>query len=118
MIYALVKHINQFVSILQPAHDKLTMRNTIQLLPPQFTEEGNNNFLFKKNVYNPLIKYVQETAAGRRITTQEDILVFTTCADEISNLCFSKQPQIQFPEVIITTSLSANKVRNINILTL
>lgn len=99
-------------------HDKLAMRNAIQLLPPHFTKEDINKFLFEKKVYNKLIKYVRETVAGRQITTLEDILVFTTCTDEIPILGFSNQPQIQFPDVMIPTSLSHDKVRNINILTL
>ena len=106
-IYTLAKHV------------KLTVRNVIQLLPPQFTEEGTNKIILEKQVYiNKFIKYVRETVAGLRITTLEVILVFTTCTDEIPNLAFSKQPRIQFPEVMTSTSLTDDKVRNINILTL
>jgi hypothetical protein len=50
-------------------------------------------------VYNKFIKYVREAAAGRRIATLDDILIFVTCADEIPILGFGKQPFISFHEV-------------------
>jgi hypothetical protein len=50
-------------------------------------------------VYNKFIKYVREAAAGCRIATLEDILIFVTCADEIPILGFAKQQFISFHEV-------------------
>ena len=47
---------------------------------------------------------MREVAAGRRVTTLEDILVFITCTDEIPVLGFTKQPQIFFPEAILPRS--------------
>lgn len=103
-IHAFTQHVHQFVSIFRPVHNKITVRNFIQLLQPQFSEEGSNKFLFEKIVYNKFIKYVREVAAGRRVTTLEDILVFITCTDEIPVLGFTKQPQIFFPEAILPRS--------------
>ena len=71
------------------------------MFPPQFSEEGSNKLQFEKIVYNKFIKYVREAAAGRRIATLKDILIFLTCADEIPILGFAKQPFISFHEVSI-----------------
>ena len=87
-IYVLAKHVKQFVNILQPLHDKSTVRNVIELLPPQFSEEGTNKFLFEKQVYNKFIKYAWENAAGCQITMLEDILMIMICTDELPVLSY------------------------------
>ena len=67
---------------------------------PIFRREAKK-LQFEKIVYNKFIKYVREAAAGRRIATLKDILIFVTCADEIPILGFAKQPFISFNEVSI-----------------
>ena len=100
-IYQFSQHLNQFISIFRHHQERLTVKSLIQLFPPQFSEEGSNKLKFEKIVYNKFIKYVREAAAGRRIATLKDILIFVTCADGIPILGFAKQPFIPFHEVSI-----------------
>ena len=88
-VYKFAQHFNQFINIFRHHQERLTVRGLIQLLQPQFSEEGTNKLQFEKMVYNKFIKYV----------TLEDILIFVTCADEIPILGFGKQPFISFHEV-------------------
>ena len=98
-VYKFAQHFNQFINIFRHHQERLTVRGLIQLLQPQFSEEGTNKLQYEKMVYNKFIKYVREAAAGRRIATLEDILIFVTCADEIPILGFAKQQFISFHEV-------------------
>ena len=100
-IYQFSQHLNQFISIFRHHQERLAVKSLIQLFPPQFSEEGSNKLQFEKIVYNKFIKCVREAAAGRRIATLKDILIFVTCADEIPILGFAKQPFISFHEVSI-----------------
>ena len=98
-VYKFAQHFNQFINIFRHHQERLTVRGLIQLLQTQFSEEGTNKLQFEKMVYNKFFKYVREAAAGRRIATLEDILIFVRCADEIPILGFAKQPFISFREV-------------------
>ena len=108
-VYQLAQHFNQFINIFRHHQERLTVKGLIQLLPPQFSEEGSNKLQFEKMVYTKFIKYVREAAAGRRIATLEDILIFVTCADEIPILGFARQPFISFHEVSIPEIESKEK---------
>ena len=88
-LYQFSQPLNQFISIFRHHQVRLTVKN----------QKGKQQF--EKIVYNKFIKYVREAAAGRRIATLEDILVFVTCTGEIQILRLAKQPFISFHEVSI-----------------
>ena len=100
-VYKFAQNFNQFIDIFRHHQEKLTVKDLILLLPPQFSEEGTKKLQFEKMVYNKFVKYVREAAAGRRIATLEDILIFATCEDETPTLGFAKQPFLSFHEVLM-----------------
>ena len=74
----------------------LTVKSLINLLAPSFSEEGSNSYCFEKAIYAKFIKYIRETAAGRRCVKLEDVLIFVTGASEEPVLGFQMHPSIPF----------------------
>ena len=74
----------------------LTVKSLINLLAPSFSEEGSNSYCFEKAIYAKFIKYIRETAAGRRCVKLEDVLIFVTGASEEPVLGFQMHPSITF----------------------
>lgn len=91
-----------FVHLLRPSPGyAITRKKLLNILEPQFSDEGSNDRLFENAVYTVFIKYVREAGSGRRgIVTLEHILQFVTCADEEPILGFSLQPKIIFTEAL------------------
>ena len=93
-------------------------KKIIQLLSPQFAEEGTNTRKYQKEVHNAFIRYAREVAAGRRGTskitlTLGHILQFVCGTDEEPCLGFAKLPEIHFVEVDQSFLPTANTCVNI-----
>ena len=54
--------------LLRPqAQHKMCGKQLLQLLKPNFSEEGSNALKKEKEVYQMFVKYVREVAASRRV---------------------------------------------------
>eukprot|EP00794_Sanderia_malayensis_P001683 gene1683-1875_t len=82
----------------------LTVKSMIHLLAPNFSEEGSNSYCFEKAIYAKFVKYIRETAAGRRCVKLEDVLIFVTGASEEPVLGFQMHPSITFVPSELTPS--------------
>ena len=77
----------------------LTAKRLMQILQPQFSEEGSSSLHREKGIYGMFVKYVREVASGRRGNVKlEDILSFVTGCSEEPILGFSTPPTISFVE--------------------
>ena len=78
----------------------LTREKLIHLLSPSFSPHGSNQRIFENKIYEFMMKYIRETAAGRVPSiTLESILQFVTCCDNEPVLGFALNPTINFTQV-------------------
>ena len=98
------------VYLLRPqALHKMSVPMLLQILKPQFSEEGSNALKKEKEVYQLFVKYVREVAASRRVcgeTTLDlsHILQFATASAEEPVLGFKLAPSLEF---ILPTEIKA-----------
>ena len=77
------------------------LQTLLQILKPNFSEEGSNALKKEKEVYQLFVKYDREVAASRRVCGQttldlSDILQFATGTAEEPVLGFSLAPSLEF----------------------
>ena len=78
----------------------LTRKKLIHLLSPNFSPNGSNQRVFENEIYEIMMKYVCETAAGRVPSiTLESIQQFFTYCDNEPVLGFTLNPTINFTPV-------------------
>lgn len=88
--------------LLRPqAQHKLCVQQLLQILKPNFSEEGSNALKKGKEVYQMFVKYVREVAASRRVcghTTLElsHIRQFSTASAEEPILGFTIEPSVHY----------------------
>lgn len=93
----------------------------LQILKPQFPEEGSNTLKYGKEVYQGFVEYVREVAASRRAcgeTTLDlsDILQFATASAEEPVLGFKFAPSLEFVhprEVEVTSQQGATEEQHL-----
>ena len=73
----------------------------LQILKPEFSEEGSNTRGYEKEVLQLFVRYVREVVSGRRSCGQRHlelchILEFATGASEEPVLGFGMDPSIEF----------------------
>ena len=96
------------VYLLRPgSQHKITVPRLLQMLKPNFSEEGSNALRYEKEVYMLFVRYVREVASGRRSCGSRKlelchILEFVTGASEEPVLGFGMNPSIEFDIPIIT----------------
>ena len=101
-MYQFFQHLNQFISIIISSSPREAYcQKPYSVVPTPIFRGEKQQATVRKIVYNKFIKYVRQYAAGRRIATLKDILIFVTCADEIPILGFAKQPFISFHKLSI-----------------
>ena len=82
---------------LRPSNHRLVAKMLLNLLTPEFSEEGSTTCLREKKVYALFVKYVRQVASGRREPISlSSILIFVTGADEEPVLGFALHPSIAF----------------------
>lgn len=90
-----LRELPMLVYLLRPqAQSKLSVQMLLQILKPNFSEEGSNALKKEKEVYQLFVKYVREVAASRRVCGQttldlSHILQFATGTAEEPVLGFS-----------------------------
>ena len=88
--------------LLRPqAQHKMCVQQLLQILKPNFSEDGSNALKKEKEVYQMFVTYVREVAASRRVcghTTLElsHILQFSTASAEKAILGFTIEPSVEF----------------------
>lgn len=83
--------------LLQPSNHRLVAKMLLNLLTPEFSEEGSTTCLREKKVYALFVKYVRQVASGRRKPISlSSILIFVTGAAEEPVLGFALHPSIAF----------------------
>lgn len=88
--------------LLRPTTHKLSSKMLIQLLKPNFSQDGSSAFKKEKEVYNMFIKYIRQVANGQRQPISlGSILVFTTGASEQPVLGFANHPHINFQPPLV-----------------
>ena len=86
-----------FLHLLRPSEtSRLSVKMLLQILKPQFSEEGSNALCDEKEVYSKFVKYAREVSSGRRNVSLEDILAFVTGTSEEPPLGFGIPPSIVF----------------------
>ena len=66
-----LQELPMLVHLLRPqAQGKLSVQMLLQILKPNFSEEGSNTLKNEKEVYQLFVKYVREVAASRRVCGQ------------------------------------------------
>ena len=87
--------------LFQPSESSiLTRKKLFRLLSPNFSLHGSNQRIFENKIYEFMMKYIRETAAGRVPSiTLESILQFVTCCDNEPVLGFALNPTINFTQV-------------------
>ena len=65
----------QMLRIFQPTQNKLSYRDVVTLLTPQFAVEGSNERIQQKNVYHIFMKYLRE--AGGKILFNIILIFFS-----------------------------------------
>ena len=97
-LYQIALNLPMFLHLMRPNEaNQLSRRKLVLLLNPSFSEEGSNAHKYEHAVYALFLKYVRETASGRRgAITLGNILQFTTGLDEEPPLGFDLSPCIQF----------------------
>ena len=97
-LYQIALNLPMFLHLMRPNEaNHLSRRKLVLLLDPSFSEEGSNAHKYEHAVYALFLKYVRETASGRRgAITLGNILQFTTGLDEEPPLGFDLPPCIQF----------------------
>ena len=97
-----LQELPMLVHLLRPqAQGKLSVQMLLQILKPNFSEEGSNTLKKEKEVYQLFVKYVQEVAASRRVCGQttldlSQILQFATGTAEEPILGFTLAPSLEF----------------------
>ena len=99
-----------------PANE-LTRKGLLNLIHPNFSEEGSNARRFANALYNMFSKYVREVACGRREGIQlGNMPQFITRADEEPPLGFKlprKKLQVAFStngQYLHTNNVSSNSI--------
>jgi len=99
-VFGLTKIIQEvpiLLHLLTPTKHKLAVRMLLNLLTPEFSEEGSTAYLREKKVYALFVKYMREVSSGRRGgITLSDVLIFVTAAAEEPVLGFTLHPSITF----------------------
>lgn len=96
------------IYLLRPGSQlKIAVPRLLQMLKPNFSEEGSNAIRYEKEVYMLFVRYVREVASGRRSCGLRKlelchILEFVTGASEEPVLGFGMNPSIEFDIPIIT----------------
>ncbi|KAL5013702.1 hypothetical protein ScPMuIL_007972 [Solemya velum] len=112
-LYRVGKSLPFFQHLFRNKRVTLTMKKLTSLLKPDFSEEGSNARMYEKNLYSHFVKYVRETASGRRQNvTLSAILLFTTGTEEEPTLGFGIHPEIGFPESFASFIPTANTCIN------
>ncbi|CAH3172828.1 unnamed protein product [Porites lobata] len=80
---------------------KLGVQMLLQILKPQFSEEGSNALKKEKELYQLFVRYVREVAASRRVCGKttlnlSHILQFATGSPEEPVLGFTLAPSLEF----------------------
>lgn len=99
-LYKLAIEMPTLVHLFTPVQQTpLTLKMMTTILKPMFTEEGSNRRRKETDVYSAFVKYLRETASGRREgVTLGSVLKFATGTDEEPVLGFVLQPTICFGE--------------------
>ena len=97
------------------AQHKMSVTMLLQILKPQFSEEGSNALKKEKEIYQFFVKYVREVAASRRVCGEttlnlSHILQFATASAEEPVLGLKLAPSLEFilPTEIKATSHQAS----------
>ena len=97
-----LQELPMLVHLLRPqAQGKSSVQMLLQILKPNFSEEGSNTLKKEKEVYQLFVKYVREVAASRRVCGQttldlSHILQFVTGTAEEPILGFTLAPSLEF----------------------
>lgn len=82
-------------------NNQLTIKQLTRLLKPSFSEIGSNKRALENEVYGKFLKYMRESASGRRGSISlGHILKFTTGTDEEPLLDYELEPSLIFDEVV------------------
>ena len=101
-ILSALQQLPMLLYLLRPqAQHKMCVQQLLQILKPNFSEEGSNALKKEKEVYQMFVKCVREVAASRRVcghTTLElsHVLQFSTAPAEEPNLGFTIEPSVEF----------------------
>lgn len=90
-----LQQLPMLVHLLRPdSQHKVNVPKLLQILKPNFSEEGSNTLRYEKEVYQLFVRYAREVASGRRSSGERQlelchILEFATGASEEPVLGFN-----------------------------
>ena len=111
-----LQQLPMLVHLLRPdSQHKVNVPKLLQILKPNFSEEGSNTLMYEKEVYQLFVRYAREVASGRRSCGERqlelcNILEFATGASEEQVLGFGMDPSIEFV-LPLTTNLQGSTVQ-------
>ena len=78
------------------SNSSLSAKRLIQIMEPNFSQEGASALQREKEIYGVFIKYIREVASGRRVIQLGDILSFVTGSSDEPVLGFVTKPTLCF----------------------
>ena len=111
-----LQQLPMLVHLLRPdSQHKINVPKLLQILKPNFSEEGSNTLRYEKEVYQLFVRYAREVTSGGRSCGERQlelwhILEFATGASEEPVLGFGMDPSIEFV-LPLTTNVQGSTVQ-------